>query len=121
MVLAHYDNGQDLDLSTLPHTALSTPFEAFTIDMQCAADEYFAVQSQRGPSGMDKRGNDMDWQRSLFVNWTGSVNITTAGTVDAVVYWFDLQLTPGSGNTENRVDPTADSDAEPLKLFTGTS
>ena len=29
------------------------------------------------------------------MNWVGSVDITRTGTVDAVVYWFDLELSPG--------------------------
>jgi hypothetical protein len=84
----------DLDLTTTPHTALSSPFEAFTIDMQRAADDFVKTQSKDDVSASE-RHLDMDWQRSLLVNWAGSVDITSTGSVDAVVYWFDLELTPG--------------------------
>ena len=84
----------DLDLMTLPHKALSSPFEAFSIDTQQAADEFMNAQSEDGGVSTNGGHGDMDWQRSLLVDWVGSVDITGSGTLDAVVYWFELELTP---------------------------
>ena len=99
----------------MPHTALSLPFKAFAIDMQRAADE-FVAQSQAAGSSMKRGCDDMNWQQSLFVDWEGSVDVTATGTVDAVVYWFDLELTPG---LRHGLDGKSDGHDLPIKLSTG--
>jgi hypothetical protein len=99
----------------MPHTALSPPFEAFAIDMQRAADE-FVAQSQAGGGSMKGGCDDMSWQQSLFVDWVGSVDVTATGTVDAVVYWFDLELTPG---VHHGPDKSSHGHELPIKLSTG--
>ena len=101
---------QDLDLSTMPHVALSAPFQTCIIDIQRAVDDCLSAESEACSASISKGGNDMDWQRSLFPDWVGTVATTAAGSVDAVVYWFDLELTPGLGN---------DYHGLPLKLSTG--
>ncbi len=62
-----------IELSTLKYKKLSDPFELFTFNFNMAAEGL--------PAYLDQATNQ-------------SIVATDAGHVTAVVYWFDLYLTP---------------------------
>lgn len=84
----------DLDLATASHKALSEPFEALVIDLQGAADRFCEADSTE--AGEPDAYDGLGWQRLLFPQNVGEVFATAAGQVDAIAFWFDLDL-PGGG------------------------
>ena len=65
----------DIELCKLPYKKLSDTFELFTFDFNEASD--------------DRVASFLSQEHSL------EVTATDTGVVTAVVYWFDLTLTPG--------------------------
>ena len=63
------------------------------IDTQRAADT-FVTGSAAGVSG----GGGSGWERLLFADRTSRVVASGTGRLDAIVYWFDLELTPRSSS-----------------------
>jgi type II protein arginine methyltransferase len=96
----------DIHLSTLKHQNLSTPFNLFTFDLTQPFDD----------------SGDLEIT-FLHQDNTTNVMISETGTVAAVLYWFDLQLSQtvrySTLDSSSHIHQAAFIQREPLEVNAG--
>ena len=94
-----------IDLAVLPYTPLTLPFELLTFDL----NEF----------DMGEIPSYLDQSRAVHVN------ATDIGEVHALIYWFDLYLTPdikvSTADSKYHFTQAAIIQKEPLEVSTGSS
>ena len=86
-----YPHPERIELSRIPHRALSAPFAVQRLDLQARLDAAQGRQAD-GPAAAEERGSSSPWELDASL----TVPVTADGHWNAVAFWFAAETAPGA-------------------------